>query len=438
MADAINKPYRDPCVSDDEPKKDCSNDLANSRDAEAHTIQKMFNDIVDIRREPDALQGKSSTIEQTKSRIIYMRDFGRIAPSAMPLVPYLLQALRTRRTSTFGSLDCERPFQPTVLILGFAETNAGPKGDCDDDDPDMYKCCCRICRSRREVNAQHIPLEFAKGGAALLPSLDNKRFTLRKEPLPWLLSPLSATFFLKSLADPGELRTNTSPPNPNVTSKSKSTPLDDLTSIAISLSVFPKESSSDGFWQVEQHMEWRRRQEVQNAWMVVCLGRRGAVTSENPLGSIQDHDITTSAAAEEHTPHPQDMPKAVALLDGLCKRTGILLPVALDRIAAIALGLSLSQPSGLEATVEVTPTAISRAYQLFIENWQARSDWMKIVNKNKKEIEKKVDGGKEGDTLLDPIVKKVKESQDLNSYERELLGCIVDGGQCSVLYNKRE
>jgi hypothetical protein len=150
-AHAIDMLYKPPGNSDCPSTSDNDeDDLSDNRDTKAHTIQKVFDDIVNIRQNANAPQGDSSAVEQTQSRIIYMRDFGGIALSAEPLVPYLLQALRTRRTARFdkGSVDCERPVQPTVLILGFAET---PK---DNNDYNLG-CDCDICRIRSHTVGAH-------------------------------------------------------------------------------------------------------------------------------------------------------------------------------------------------------------------------------------------------------------------------------------------
>ena len=58
-----------------------------SDDTKAHTNQKVFDDIVNIRQDANAPQGDSSAIEQIQTRIIYIRDFGSIALSAEPLFP---------------------------------------------------------------------------------------------------------------------------------------------------------------------------------------------------------------------------------------------------------------------------------------------------------------------------------------------------------------
>ena len=113
----------DPQSKDAEEDSD-SHSKDDSESVSDSMIQRIFNEIVNIQRKPGAPHEDSSTVEQSSPRIVYMRDFGSIAPSASLLVPYLLQALRTRRNARFrkDSFDRKGPIQPTVLILGFSET----------------------------------------------------------------------------------------------------------------------------------------------------------------------------------------------------------------------------------------------------------------------------------------------------------------------------
>jgi len=126
-----------------------------------------------------------------------------------------------------------------------------------------------------------------------------------------------------------------------------------------------------------------------NAWHAAenpQCGTRGwryvwdvAVVSENLLDSILSDHIQKSLAGREPTSNSPDVSEPNAILDDLAKRTGPLLPIFLDRIATLALGLSISQSSASTVAIQVTPPKVSEACQLLIKNWQARSDWTKAV-----------------------------------------------------------
>jgi hypothetical protein len=87
-----------------------------------------------------------------------------------------------------------------------------------------------------------------------------------------------------------------------------------------------------------------------------------------------------SVAGMEHTANLLDV---ATLSNGL---RDIPLPVILDRIATIALGLS-PQVSGSMGAIRVTPTALSGAYKVFVENWKTHSDWLKAVKKTQTKVD---------------------------------------------------
>jgi len=344
-----------------------------------------------------------------------MRDFGSIAPSASLLIPYLLQALRTRRTARH-LLDREGPLQPTVLILGFSETpNTRPEEE--DESFGFY----RRLRSRDRGNTDRVSKDLCNGGTALiqiLPPLDSKLFTLKNETFP--ASVFSSAFFLPALTDAKEL---------SIRSAKKAPPIKHFMSGAAAIFVFPVDSHTEEFRNIEQHMASSRSQAVRNAWVTVCLGRRGAVVCEKPLDSIVIDHIQTS------TPNSPDILAPIDFLDDLHKRTGALPPVSLDRIASIALGLSSPGSPAPTAAIQVTPDLVSRACQLFVQNLQARSDWTKTVMGHKKggAEDEDEDDKHQKEQATDSIVQKVKGASDLNKYERMLLNCIVDGGKFALV-----
>ena len=191
---------------------------------------------------------------------------------------------------------------------------------------------------------------------------------------------------------------------------------------AAAILVFPVDSHTEEFRHIEQSMARSRSQAVRNAWMTICLGRRGAVICEKPLDSISSNHIQTDEQSTPNSSAHSTLPQ-IDFLDKLRKRTGILHPVSLDRIASIAIGLSSAGSSAPTTAIQVTPALLSRSCQLFVKNLQARANWTKTVMGHKEHEKEEVD----------PIVQKVKEATDLNEYERNLLNCIVDGGKFALV-----
>jgi hypothetical protein len=422
--DASDYPY-----SSDYPNSSDWTDNLSFNPDEADTIQMVFNEIVNIRQEPNDLQRNSGASEDTKPRIIYMRDFASVAPAFMLFAPYLRQAVRNRRTAKFDKDLLCYELQPTVLVLGFAFTPSTKRNEENQNPPIPWFPRASRAQNGHSVSKTSNLQGFTDGGAALrdvLPLLDIEVFDLKRGTLPHSLSPFTATLLLPSLTDREELIASTLSPKLSHTS---TYPIRDFISIGPCLSVFPEGSHTIKFRDLEQDMAYSRKQDVRNAWMEVCLGCRGTIVCGKPLSSIRSGSIETSVASDEPHASCLGIPSAVDLLDTLVERTGIPLPVALDRIASIALGISITQLDST-AVIQVTPTAVSTAYQIFYDNWKARSDWLKVVDKST--VGEEVWGGQV--KTLDPIVEKVKKSNELNSYEKNLLDCIVDSGNCPAGY----
>lgn len=410
----------------DDPNKGITQTLDTRDD---HTIQSVFNYIVDIRQRPDPHEN-SNAVEQPSPRIVYMRDFGSIASSASLLIPYLLQALSTRRSARFqnGSLGFGGPLQPTVLIFGFSETpNSRPEIE-NDPFASYYPLT-----GRRRPDTARVSKDFSHGGTArqILPQLDNKLFTLENETFPASL--FSSSFFLPSLTDAKELCVK----RPTI----KTPPITHSISRAAAIFIFPVDSQTKGFRNVEQRMASNRSQAIRNGWMTLCLGRRGAVVSGKPLDSI----------LADHTQKDEQGSLApIESLDELHKRTGLLSPVSLDHIASIAVGLASLDSSATTAAIQVTSALVSRASRLFVQNLQTRSEWTKMEDDKKEgssdsdsdekqkdreesESETETDGMQQKKVKsADSIIQKAKKATDLNCYEKRLLTCIVDAGKSAL------
>jgi hypothetical protein len=134
---------------------------------------------------------------------------------------------------------------------------------------------------------------------------------LKNETFP--ASVFSSAFFLPSLTNAGELSIQ----RPAI----KAPPIKHFMSGAAAMFVFPVDSHTEEFRNMEQRMACSRSQAVRNAWMTVCLGRRGAVVCGKPLDSISSDHIQTD---EQSTPNSSDILAPIDFLDELHKRTGLL------------------------------------------------------------------------------------------------------------------
>ncbi|PPQ81970.1 hypothetical protein CVT26_004201 [Gymnopilus dilepis] len=79
--------------------------------------QQVFDHIVNMRH-----LGQEADASATRPRVVYLRDSSTIYPSAQIFLPYLLAAVRNRRTSKGpeNPNTCETPIRPTILVFGWS------------------------------------------------------------------------------------------------------------------------------------------------------------------------------------------------------------------------------------------------------------------------------------------------------------------------------
>jgi hypothetical protein len=85
----------------------------------------------------------------------------------------------------------------------------------------------------------------------------------------------------------------------------------------------------------------------------------------------------------------------------------------------IAIGLASANSADLSGQIEVTSTDVAEAYNILVHRRQERTAWTDRAAQAAREASKK------GAPAADPVVTQVKNTP-LPSYEKELLGCIVD------------
>jgi hypothetical protein len=350
---------------------------------------------VGVRRNPEPVPQGVDPGESTR-RIVYMRDFGSIAPSAKPFMPYLLRALRMRRT---GNVDINAPspsnILPTVLIMGFAKESGGEHDSNDISD----KLIPSFGRPKKPSHSSHPLSVLAGGGPTLrktLPSLDSHLFILENGSA---LSGLSAAFFLRSLAKPSERKSNRF--HSKFTSKSE-LEIDFFASEVACLCIYPQDCHTELFRAFQCRASSRRMVDIQSALMSVHLKEKGAFVCGDPMASILGEKDRISS---DHMP----------------------LPSVIERISIIALGLSCSGNSDSSPDLKVDSNMVSDAYKVFLENSQTHVSWAD------KEVDKKDEGnkreGKDEEGKKDPVVEKVKSCRDLSEHEKQLLSCVVDSSQ---------
>ncbi|KAJ6553714.1 hypothetical protein DFH09DRAFT_1366096 [Mycena vulgaris] len=373
-------------------------------------IQAAFDAIVTVSKKVQPCTGVDLT-EPSKCRFIYLRDFGSIARSAKPFMARLLHAIRMRRSAAYENENHSGAggiFHPTVLLMGF--------------DKAVKSCnCCWASPNSWNHST------FSEGGRALrktLPALDSRSFYLEGRSSEIPLQALPAALFLPLVLKSSQVETT-------ALSSATNTVIPALREECICL--IPRNFQQNGVRDLTHRAEIKRKTDVQSTLMVLLLRQQGFLVAED-LNSALSADTSSGGAN----------PNSVLLSDVLGDRPDIPFPVAVSRIATIAIGLAHRRPHA-QTPIRIDAEDISKAQAIFIENSQTFSHWVRRRTEVKEDkldeessqsdaessaagatsnaSEKNPAGEEE---KKDPIVESVKNCRDLNEHEQKLLPCIVD------------
>jgi hypothetical protein len=269
---------------------------------------------------------------------------------------------------------------------------------------------------------------FSEGGGALrgtLPALDSRSFWRSEIPL----KALPAAFFRSS-----EIKTT-------ALSLAQNSVIPALREECICL--IPRNFQQKSVRDLTHCAKIKRKIEVQIMLIVLFLRQQGFLAVED-LNSVMSADTSSGGAN----------PNNALWSDVLGDRPGISLPVAVSRIATIAIGLAHQRPQA-QTPIRIDAEDLSKAHAIFIENSRTFSDWGdEVKGRRKPEVKEDTpdDGSSQSDTKSsdaeqtstayeknsagadekgkrDPIVEGVKNCRDLNEHEEALLPCIVDCGE---------
>ncbi|KAF9001475.1 hypothetical protein BDQ17DRAFT_621360 [Cyathus striatus] len=412
-------------------------------------VQAIFDSLISI----SSCQNLQDSAASTKKRIIYIRDFGSIAKVAAAFIVRLLCAIHARRTAKFSDgVKSEDLIQPTILILGYSNTT-------------------------NDISES----VFVRGGETLrkaLPSIGAE--CLREDLTSITLSPIASRFFLGSLVVEGENKSSHSYDSDDdhlsivlklslfkllsdmampksmtsVTTSSASSSLKelkcsvfngptfsldsfDLSSASLAMSIFFKGPEKEAFTALEKSLCDRRMTSMANAWFRISLAqRRRRLACDDVIAFLgDDEDLQKDLVLEEkkkkrgqgkkdlEKPKEHSPYKGRDLLARLAQLTDSSISVTLDQAVAIALGLgNPGQTSELDIP-EVPFSAFSKAFRILIHNHKSRTEW----RNEQSELEEEDDDSEDRDDEdEDPVVKAVKNADNLTQHESQMLSCIVN------------
>ncbi|KAJ7920889.1 hypothetical protein B0H13DRAFT_2318946 [Mycena leptocephala] len=399
-------------------------------------IQAAFDAIVTVSNKVQPSTGVDPA-EQSRCRFIYLRDFGSIARSAKPLMSRLLHAIRVRRSAVHENENALNPrgiLHPTVLIMGFdkASTIASEVDFSPTHSPfgfrnpyphypssHPYPPYLKYPPHNPESTSHSRSAIFSVGGSALrktLPSLGSQLFRLKGEFLEISLKALPAAFFLPLVSKSSQLATT-------ALSLAQNTAIPTLRDECICL--IPRNFQQNDVRYLTHRAEIKRKTDVENTFMVLFIRQKRFPVAE---------DLNSAVSAD--TPSGGPNPNNALLSDVLGDHPDIPIPVAISRIATIAIGLAHRRLHA-QAPIRIAAEDVSKARAIFIENSQIFSNWVNEVESGGKaessaagptyNASKKNPAGEK--EKKDPIVECVKNSNDLNEHEEKLLQCIVDCGE---------
>lgn len=209
------------------------------------------------------------------NRIIYLRDFGRIASVGKLLLICILRAMEHLCQSESTGASTQKPsLPPTILIFGVAggiEIISGKEND---------------SKFRTKWHAA-----LRTGGRALkeiMPRLNFEFPTIPTESSCSRLSPLSAQCFLPLVYTPSELTSDHLYENPDLEKEE-----DELLSCESIFSIFPKNAHSEDFRSALRISIQDRTKELNEALLRLSIGKRGGlITGEisNVIFGCTDND----------------------------------------------------------------------------------------------------------------------------------------------------
>ncbi|RDB26753.1 ATPase family AAA domain-containing protein 1 [Hypsizygus marmoreus] len=359
-------------------------------------IQAFMNSLVNIQPRGEAyLPPAPASTQKSKRRIIYIRDFGSIAKSAAPFMHFVLKAIRARMSvdPPVESATSDRIIQPTVLIMGFAKQ---PKGNA----------------MRRDISG------FYEGGGSLrsyLPYLHRKIYHPYYDSPGKFLPPFAAAVFLPVL--------NKSKYNKDYfrdfPAEETDRLVDELQKGAACIMILPSNSSSPEFQSTQSRMVRERKKRIWNAWITIFLEHEGVNICDDPLSLIHSNYGLSTSVDDKQFPRGD-----IKILEELSKQMGVPTFKIVRQLISLALNLVIVDHAKTESTepLSITSAYVSKAYQLLLANYNARSDW---VSRFKATVEGTGDAEKESEASVDPVVKRVRAAE-LGGYESRVLGTIVD------------
>lgn len=429
-----------------------------------------------------------STI-RPRPRIIYLKDFGAIASHGRSFLRELILAVRSRRTALQPISDSDEPYdvrkiQPTVIALGVSHSPENPPHKCcpthtwstfvDGFRKSDYERLCELCPVINQAYVAHDTKSITDVlGGALLATRSRARYASATSDNPNMGH---GAIYRRVIVVHGFFDSRDRAVGPKQVDKGEQEPDQDLWRKGEAVT---QKERKEEFASLQAARDERRGDECLAANEEILrkalahyggklqggFGVLGALPERNPTagdtaGKNKSKKKTEELEAEKYATlsglRSNELPQALAdhiaalALYGLPSKSGT--PESKASSTSPSSGASPS-PSSLSTKIEeyvVSPEDIATAIAASV-HWKRQSDqWLdnyeKLWKRNagKKDCEDEdededcedKDEEEDKDRKEDPVVAKVRSSDNLNRHEKRLLGCIIDTSElCAIPTN---
>ncbi|OCH95005.1 AAA-domain-containing protein [Obba rivulosa] len=419
------------------------------RDTSMSRLKAFFDELININ--PNS-ESSTSSAQQTRPRIIYIRDFQTLAASASSWYPALLTAVRHRRQGPM-TRPTSPVLSPMTIIFGITPSIISQPSSPNSTGP-SHQSLINLLMSRQSPSTRHTPSkptksEYTEDGSGdrgrerrlmgrlkrwardAASSPDIPQLSTSSDDLNELNGGGNPDFVVVGGAEnlpPGlssvvrsalAVRSGNTPPRPEGPTQYFRTSI--LMPASRSLSA-------------EKATRMARRREINE------LATRMGVAAVG--GVLEKPDVIPSLTSDAQEDAELDQ-KALRMWE---EWSGTLeLWVNIRRMADRAVGSVIAArtaSSSAKPTLESTPIPWSAIYDAWAIDKSAQDVWktllepaQKIARDHPDEV-KEEDENDDDEEDIDEIVERVKRDPDLDQHEQRLLGCIVDPASLSTTFNQ--
>ncbi|CCM02352.1 uncharacterized protein FIBRA_04447 [Fibroporia radiculosa] len=420
-------------------------------------LKAFFDEIINITAESSVPESSPVPSSRRKPRIVYVRDFGTLAPSSATWYPALLAAVRQRRQGAI-SRPTSPVVNPTTIIFGITPSVITP-GSTPSSDPN-HQGFVNLAIPRSASAPVNIPSKLPKSEYSEDPSSDKAREKRLMSRLKQWSQGDAASHDIPQLANTDDYDdASSSKGAPEIVLVGGSEGIGGLPSMLSSaLSTAASSRGRSGpsgsgnnrqFFRtslvipnvrtpsLERSTRMARRREINELIMRMAVAAVGG-----ELGKMEP--ITTSDISEIETEQTDLVKKEKRLWEDWGKAVEPWSTVR--RIADRAVGKTMASTqtqSLLNRSLDATPIVWSSIYEAWSTDRTAQDLWKSMLLESSSKPHREHVVGEEGknseeedEPSIDELIERIKRDPELDHHEARLLGSIVDTKSLSTTFGQ--